>query len=443
MKLENDQLGKPYMRSFRRVILAVTTVILILCCAIPPASQTVAGDRTLILTGGKIYPSPTAAPISNGVLLVQDGKIATVGKTGEIALPSAAEKIECTGLIITAGFQNSHVHFTEQKWDDAAHQPAAKLSQQLAEMLTSYGVTTAVDIGSYLQNTVALRSRIESGELAGPRILTAGAPLYPPDGIPFYLKDTLPPEILKLLDQPATPEQAVRVVQRNLANGADVIKLFTGSLQGHGEVKPMPVDIAKAAVAEAHRQNHLVFSHPSNIEGAQIAADAQVDVLAHTTSVAGAWSPALIAQMKEQKMSLIPTLKLWTYEAKKLGDSADDALAFAMRGAWNLRAYSNAGGQILFGTDVGYMTDYNPTDEYVLMSRAGLTPMQILASLTNAPAARFSESAIRGTIARGMDADLVVLAADPAQDAANFARVRYTIRHGKIIYRAESKPARN
>jgi imidazolonepropionase-like amidohydrolase len=42
-----------------------------------------------------------------------------------------------------------------------------------------------------------------------------------------------------------------------------------------------------------------------------------------------------------------------------------------------------------------------------------------------------------------MDADLVVLAADPAQDAANFARVRYTIRHGKIIYRTESKPARN
>jgi imidazolonepropionase-like amidohydrolase len=443
MRLEDDQIGEAYMPSFRRIILVVAAAFLIVCCAIPPVSQTVARDRTLILAGGKIYTSPTAPPIANGVLLVQDGKIAAVGKSGEIALPAAAQKIDCGGLIITAGFQNSHVHFTEQKWDDAAHQPPAKLSQQLAEMLTSHGVTTAVDLGSYLQNTVALRSRIESGEVSGPRILTAGAGLYPPDGIPFYLKDTLPPEILKLLDQPATPEQAVRVVQRNLANGADVIKLFTGSLQGHGEVKPMPVQIAKAAVAEAHRQSHLVFSHPSNVEGAQIAADAQVDVLAHTTSVAGAWSPALIAQMREQKMSLIPTLKLWTYEAKKFGDSADDALAFAMRGASNLTAYSNAGGQILFGTDVGYMTDYDPTDEYVLMSRADLTPMQILASLTNAPAARFSESATRGTIARGMDADLVVLAADPAQDAANFAKVRYTIRHGKIIYEANSKAAGN
>jgi imidazolonepropionase-like amidohydrolase len=114
-----------------------------------------------------------------------------------------------------------------------------------------------------------------------------------------------------------------------------------------------------------------------------------------------------------------------------------------MRSASNLRAYSNAGGQILFGTDVGYMTDYDPTDEYVLMSRAGLTPMQILASLTTAPSERFKESATRGTIAPGRDADLAVLAADPAQDAANFAKVRYTIRHGRIIYQAQSRPAGN
>ena len=104
-----------------------------------------------------------------------------------------------------------------------------------------------------------------------------------------------------------------------------------------------------------------------------------------------------------------------------------------------LQAFENASGQVLAGTDVGYVTDYDPTEEYVLMAGAGLTPMQILASLTTAPAERFKESATRGTIARGMDADFAVLAADPAQDAANFAKVRYTIRHGTIIYQAQSK----
>ena len=132
------------MRSFRRIIWVVAAAFVVLCCAIPPASQTAAGDRTLILAGGKIYTSPTAPPIANGVLLVQDGKIAAVGKSGEIALPAAAQKIDCTGLIITAGFQNSHVHFTEPKWDDAAHQTVALLRTEAGRVPHDRALTDLV-----------------------------------------------------------------------------------------------------------------------------------------------------------------------------------------------------------------------------------------------------------------------------------------------------------
>jgi len=427
------------MRSFRRIIWVVAAAFVVFCCAIPPAGQTAAGDRTLILAGGKIYTSPTAPPIANGVLLVQDGKIAAVGKSGEIALPADAPKIDCTGLVITAGFQNSHVHFTEQKWDDAAHQPAAKLSQQLVDMLTRYGVTTAVDLSSFLQNTVGLRARVESGEIAGPRILTAGGGLFPPDGIPYYVRESMPPETLKFIAQPSTPEEAVKIVDQEFAGGSDLVKLFTGSLISRNEVKPMPLDIARAAVEEAHHHGKLVFTHPSNMAGIQVALDAHVDVLAHTTPIIGRWDDALIAKMKAIHMSLIPTLKLWEFEAFKDKATPEEARSFAEKGMVQLQAFENTDGQVLFGTDVGYVTDYDPTEEYVLMAGAGLTPMQILASLTSAPAERFTESATRGTIARGMDADFAVLAADPAQDAANFAKVRYTIRHGKIIYQAQSK----
>jgi imidazolonepropionase-like amidohydrolase len=176
-----------------------------------------------------------------------------------------------------------------------------------------------------------------------------------------------------------------------------------------------------------------VFAHPSNIEGAMVAINAQVDVLAHTTSVAGTWSKAMIEQMKRQKMSLIPTLKLWKFEAAKTGASPEDQLKFQSRAAQNLTAYAEAGGQILFGTDVGYMTDYDTTEEFAAMARAGMTPVQILASLTTAPAERFGESNRHGRIAAGMDADLVILGADPAPDAANFAKVCATYRQGKLI----------
>ena len=102
-----------------------------------------------------------------------------------------------------------------------------------------------------------------------------------------------------------------------------------------------------------------------------------------------------------------------------------------------LQAYSQAGGQILFGTDVGYIDQFDTSEEFLWMSRAGLTFQQILASLTTNPAARFGDSTRRGRVASGMDADLVVLSADPALDATAFAKVRYTIRAGKIIYQTK------
>ena len=86
----------------------------------------------------------------------------------------------------------------------------------------------------------------------------------------------------------------------------------------------------------------------------------------------------------------------------------------------------------MFGTDVGFMQDYDPSDEYVYMGRV-LTPMQILAALTTAPAAEFHEEDRRGRVAAGMDADLVVLGSDPAEDVHNCTDVR-TIRQGRVIY---------
>jgi imidazolonepropionase-like amidohydrolase len=376
--------------------------------SIPVNSQ---ADGVLAFVGAKIYTSPTEPPIPDGAVVIRGKKIAAVGKTGTLSIPADAKQIDCKGEVITAAFQNSHVHFTEPKWTDAAKQPAQKLERQLFVMLVRYGFTTVVDLGSFLENTVAIRNRVESGEVAGPKILTAGGGLFPPNGAPFYVRESLPPDVLKMLPQPASSEEAVQVVKAEIAGGADVIKLFTGSLVELDQVKLMPESIAVAAVGEAHAHDRLVFSHPSNIEGAQIAIDAHVDVLAHTTSVRGLWSEQMIAQTKRQHTSLIPRLKLWKYEAAKSGASPEEQLQFQARAAKNLTAYVDAGGQILFGTDV-------------------LTPMQILASLTTAPAERFGEGDKRGRIAVGMQTDLVVLEADPAADVRNFARVRTTYRAG-------------
>jgi imidazolonepropionase-like amidohydrolase len=65
------------------------------------------------------------------------------------------------------------------------------------------------------------------------------------------------------------------------------------------------------------------------------------------------------------------------------------------------------------------------------MSRAGMNFEQIL-SLTTSPAERFGYLNHSGRIAKGMDADLVVLRGDPKQDVTSSSKVRYTIGLGKI-----------
>jgi hypothetical protein len=162
-------------------------------------------SAVVALVGGRVIASADADPVDDVTVLIQGGRISSVGPRDRVAVPAGARTIDCRNLALVAGFQNSHVHFTEEQWADAGSQPAPRLARQLGTMLTAYGFSTVVDIGSLLPNTVALRRRIGIDKVPGPRILTAGLPLYPPNNIPYYLKDGLPAYVLKSLPQPSNP----------------------------------------------------------------------------------------------------------------------------------------------------------------------------------------------------------------------------------------------
>ena len=132
-------------------------------------------------------------------------------------------------------------------------------------------------------------------------------------------------------------------------------------------------------------------------------------------------------------MALTPTLTLWKYYARHDRISAQEKIANTAIG--QLRAWLASGGTVLFGTDLGAV-DYDPSEEYALMAEAGMSFRQILASLTTAPAERFGESKQLGRIAAGLQADLVVLKGDPSKNIRALAAAQYTLRAGKVIYRA-------
>jgi len=383
----------------------------------------------------KIYPSPTEPAIEDGTILVHDGRITAIGPSATTRPPRFARAvtvINCKGLVVTAGFWNSHVHILTPGLLHAERLSSSEVSSQLEKMLTRWGFTTVFDIASVLDNTRAIRQRIDSGEVRGPRILTVGEPFWAKGGTPIYVRGFLEANHLSIPEVESNA-QAVERVRQQIHDGADGIKIFAGSVE-RDSILVMPVDLAKAIVAEAHRAGKPVFAHPSNQEGIDVSLQSGVDILAHTTPTGGPWSSSLVQRMKAAHMALIPTLTLWHVESRNESPEEFEKQMNAVV-LPQLRAYSEAGGQILFGTDVGYIEHFDTGEEFAWMSRAGMSFQQILASLTTNPAQRFGYSTRRGRVAKGMDADLVVLSADPAQDASGFSRVAFTIRLGKIIFR--------
>lgn len=298
-------------------------------------------------------------------------------------------------------------------------------------MLTRYGFTSVFDLGSVWENTRRLRDRIEAGEVPGPRIRSTGEALVAPGAVP-------PDKLLNIMGfmtfpapEVANAAQAAAASRTLLDAGVDGIKLHVQPPPPPNP--PFPASAIPAAVSEAHRLGKPVFVHPDS--GADVLAAARdgVDVIAHTTPRSGPWDETILAATKERPVALTPTLTLWKYFLRHDRLSTQEQLVNTAIG--QLRAWLASGGIVLFGTDLGAV-EHDPSEEYALMAEAGMSFRQILASLTTAPAERFGESKQLGQVTAGLQADLVILKNDPSKNIRALAAVEYTVRAGKIIYRA-------
>lgn len=426
------------MGPIRKQLLFVGLAAVLLCMGVSLPVR--AAD--LAIVGGRVYPSPEARPIDRATVLVRDGRIVAVGRSGQVKVPRGVPVVNAAGAVVVAGFWNSHVHMLEVPLREAATRPAAELSQALEATFTRWGFTTVFDIGSIPGNSLALRRRVEAGEVTGPLVLTTDGPFFPKDGTPIYVR-----ELFRQIQAPnmevATVEQGQARAQQQLDAGADGVKLFAGAIIGGPDgVLPMDTNIASAIAQVAHRAKKPVFAHPTNAQGLEVSIASGVDVLAHTTPTGGAWSPEFAARLVSAGMSLTPTLSLFAEGLKQEGASPEVIQRFVQASQQQVAAFVKAGGQPLFGTDVGYLDLTDTRHEFELMAGAGMSWRQILASLTTHPANRFGHGERLGRLAPGMQADVVVLWRDPAKDVAAFADVRYTIRGGQVIYASPKRPAR-
>jgi imidazolonepropionase-like amidohydrolase len=170
--------------------LSLALAVLAAACQVgdTPRPAPVDPDHAVALVGGRVVPAPEAPAIADGVVVIERGAVTAVCARADVRVPAGARALDCAGATVSAGFWNSHVHFTERVWDGADSVPAGRLAGGLRAMLTSYGFVHVVDTGSSTSNTVALRRRIEAGEIPGPSILIAGGGFVPANGSPFYIR---------------------------------------------------------------------------------------------------------------------------------------------------------------------------------------------------------------------------------------------------------------
>ncbi len=391
-------------------------VLIIGIIAIQGCATTIDSPADLTITNALVVSAPgqTADKLVN--ISIRDSVIVSIygGKPKR-----SREVIDANGRTVTAGLWNSHVHFTDLRLMQSSQ-------SMLHDMLFKYGFTTVVDTGSSLPFTLSLKKRIEAGQLIGPTILTASGSFVFTDGTPSYLPDITLPEV-------PTAQAAKPMVNSVLDSGANGIKIFSGSFQAQREPIYLPPEIIDAIADAAHARDAFVMSHPTDRTGLVNAVENGVDILAHTAPQAGPLGAELVATMKRNDVALIPTLKLWKFELVRAGVEQREAEALQNLAVNQLSEYVAAQGLVIFGTDVGYMTDFDTLDEFRLMAKSGMSFDQTLASMTTNPSTFFGGKTAQ--LAPGAAADIVIYETSPIHDIEAFARVDYTIKGGQVVYR--------
>jgi imidazolonepropionase-like amidohydrolase len=294
------------------------------------------------------------------------------------------------------------------------------------------GFTTARDLGTEGAGyaDVGLKQAIDEGIVPGPRMLVATRAIvatgaYGPKGFEPGV------EIPQGAEE-ASGEDVVRAVRRQIAAGADVIKLYADYRWRPGEEgRPTlsPAEL-KAATEAAHDAGRTVAIHASTPEGMRRAIAAGVETIEHGYG----GTKEIFASMKERGVALCPTLAASDAVARYQGwdgrEPAPKAVELARSGFNAARA---AKVTICAGGDVGVFAHGDNVRELELMQAAGMPAREVLMAATSVNARIFRIDNKVGAVRPGLLADLIAVEGNPTEDVRLLRQIRFVMKGGAIV----------
>ncbi len=423
------------------------TAKMIIAAAIAASSTSALAAPTYI-HAGRLIAVPGKAVRGPSTIVVDGGRIVSV-EDGHVAAPAGAATIDLRGKTVLPGLIDSHVHLASDRGGEAGliaymrEEPQMNaLEAQMNGMKTlRAGFTTVRNLGDE-GATLALREAIARGWVQGPRIIdsaqsisTTGGHMDGRGGLNDDLVAHLPvPE--NLCD---SVETCRKVVRRQIDRGADVIKFATtgGVNSGTGLATRMFEDEARALVETAHAYGRKVAVHAHGADGIKLALRAGADSIEHGTQM----DDEIVRTMVRQGTYYVPTLSTVNGYLERLAANPDAYepsvkkqidWRIGITGQSLLKAVP-AGVKIAYGTDAGVSKHGRNADEFELLVKFGMTPVEALKAATVNAADLLGLAGEVGTIEAGKSADIIAVDGDPLADVKVLKQVDFVMARGDVV----------
>jgi imidazolonepropionase-like amidohydrolase len=407
------------------------------CVALALSYCAAAGAQDLVVTNARILDG-AGGVIENGTVVVDDGLI-TSAQAGSASL-AGATVIDAGGRTVMPGFIDAHRHIGggAPDWlDDEA--PAAMQAWLDAGFTT---ILDALAVGPMMGQYAELKRRIETGEVAGPRLKLSGMVPVNQTAMPQGVSDPAraDPARLPLDERPPVdatpPDQARAMVDAFAEQGADNIKIILVA-------SPKGDDVAtlRAIADQAHGHGMRMITHTTSIADALEAAEGGTDYFAHTPHIGWVDEGDALERLVATGAPMVSTLGVFTPYYGSEGDGLfrdfgefpfDATLHSAGQGAVNLRLLADAGMTACYGTDTSFSPRESLRHEITALV-AVFSPADIVEMLTGNAAECTGDADVTGTLAPGKAGDLVIVEGDPLTDIFSVLDVVLVAKAGEVV----------
>jgi len=419
----------------RRPLTALISLAALTCTAVAAAAT---GTPTMTaLVGGTVVAIDGGAPLADATVLIDGERIVQVGPAASVVIPGGAKVISMRDQWLIPGLMNVHVHLGlklpgaagDSLLNETDTQEVLRMAGNARLSLLS-GVTTVRLVGEDHGTDFALRSAIDSGQVTGPRIKTAGEVIVPTGGHGSLEADG--------------PYALAHVVREQIKNGADWIKIaISGGIsdpRGSISAAPMTDEEMSTLIEVAHRNGIKVTAHNGSNEAARQALRFGIDGFEHGYHL----DVGVLKDMKAKGVWLVPTIVVTQPGAlefyRKIGSPAWYLERVQITGADHWAMLKNA---IRMNVNIALGTDqfpFEPNDgttatiaEAELYVKAGMTPLQALQTGTTRAARMLGMEEDVGRIAVGKYADIDALTADPVGDIRALRTLDFVMKGGQVV----------